>query len=199
VLCPTLRAHGDSSGAWNDFGWSARADVVAGVDELERRAPGIPILVFGRSLGAAAAIYAGEELGTRVAAYLLEAPYRDLAAATHHRLDVRLPPPLGAVAYAGLRLWAPLFLSVGVDDLRPLDRIAAIPREVPIVLLSGSKDDLAPLAEVAELCNRCPGNATLVAFPGGTHVDVTGGDVERFHRTLLAAVSTARDRFRVRR
>jgi len=199
VLCPTLRAHGDSSGDCNDFGWSARADVIACVDELERRAPGLPILVFGRSLGAAAAIYAGEELGTRVAAYVFEAPYRDLAAATHHRLDVRLPPPLNALAYAGLRLWAPLLLSPGVDDLKPLERVARIPCDVPIVFLSGTEDDLAPITEVAELRDRCAGNAALVAFPGGTHVDVAGGNAELYRSTLLAAVSTARDRFRVRR
>jgi alpha-beta hydrolase superfamily lysophospholipase len=198
VLCPTLRAHGDSSGERNDFGWSARADVVACVDELGRRAPGVPILVYGRSLGAAAAIYAGEELGTRVAAYLLESPYRDLAAATRHRLDVRLPPPLNGVAYLGLRLWAPLFLGVRVDHLRPLDRVAAIPSEVPIVFLSGANDDLAPLAEVAELRDRCDGHATLVTFPGGTHVDVAGGDAARFRSTLLAAVAAARDRGRSR-
>jgi alpha-beta hydrolase superfamily lysophospholipase len=196
VLCPTLRAHGDSSGSWSDFGWSARADVIACVAELERRAPGVPILVFGRSLGAAAAIYAGEELGTRVAAYLLEAPYRDLAAATHHRLDVRLSPPLNAVAYAGLRLWAPLFLNTGMDELKPLERVAGIPREVPIVFLSGTEDDLAPIKEVAEIRDRCSGNATLVAFPGGTHLDVTGGNAGLYRSTLLAAVSTARGRGR---
>ncbi len=196
VLCPSLRAHGDSSGDWNDFGWSARADVVACVDELQHRVPGVPILVFGRSLGAVAAIYAGEELGTRVAAYVLEAPYRDLAAATRHRLDVRLAPPLNGIAYLGLRLWAPIFMSVGVNDLRPIDRVPAIPREVPITFVSGTDDDLAPLAEVAEIRGRCAGHATLVAFPGGTHVDVTGGDAERFRSTLLAAVSTARERGR---
>jgi alpha-beta hydrolase superfamily lysophospholipase len=194
VLCPTLRAHGDSSGGWNDFGWSAREDVIACVAELEKRAPGLPILVFGRSLGAVAAIYAGEELGTRVSTYLLEAPYRDLAAAAHHRLDVRLPPPLNGVAYLGLRLWAPLFLSARVDELRPLDRVAGIPCDVPIVLLSGTDDALAPIAEVAELRDRCSGNATLVSFPGGTHVDITAGNADLFRSTLLAAVSTARDR-----
>jgi pimeloyl-ACP methyl ester carboxylesterase len=105
---------------------------------------------------------------------------------------------LNALAYLGLRVWAPLFLSVRVDDLRPLDRVSTIPCDVPIVFLSGADDDLAPMAEVAELRDRCAGNATLVAFPGGTHVDVTGGDGARFRSTLLAALSTARDRGRTR-
>ncbi|MEW6283390.1 MAG: alpha/beta fold hydrolase, partial [Candidatus Eremiobacterota bacterium] len=56
VLAPSLRAHGDSDGSLNDFGCSARLDVIACVDALEAR--GHRCTVFGRSLGASAALFA---------------------------------------------------------------------------------------------------------------------------------------------
>ena len=63
VLMISLRAHGDSSGDSNDIGYSARHDVVAAVEFLERKHPGRPIVVMGVSLGSAAAIFAAQELG----------------------------------------------------------------------------------------------------------------------------------------
>jgi pimeloyl-ACP methyl ester carboxylesterase len=66
VLMITLRAHGDSSGDYNDMGYSARHDIVAAVDLLERQRPGAPIVVHGLSMGAAAALFAAAELAHRV-------------------------------------------------------------------------------------------------------------------------------------
>ena len=78
VLAISLRCHGDSTGTVNDAGWSARHDVVAGVEFLSRRCPGEPVYVVGESMGAAAAIFAAGQLQDRVAGYFLEQPYKDL-------------------------------------------------------------------------------------------------------------------------
>jgi hypothetical protein len=67
VLAITLRAHGDSTGEVNDLGWSARNDVAAAVDFLQREFSGRPIFVVGRSLGSAAAVFAAKDLAGRVA------------------------------------------------------------------------------------------------------------------------------------
>ncbi len=85
-----MRAHGDSSGEFNDIGYSARLDVVAAVEFLERRRPARPILIHGTSLGAAAATFAAEELGHRVHGYVLECPYRDLRTAVWNRAEKAL-------------------------------------------------------------------------------------------------------------
>ena len=58
VLAISLRAHGDSTGEINDIGWSARHDVTAAVASLQRECPQQSIFIVGRSLGAAAAIFA---------------------------------------------------------------------------------------------------------------------------------------------
>src|SRR5207248_5876850 len=91
VLLVSLRAHGDSTGDINDFGYSARHDVVAAVEFLEKERPGQRIIIEGHSMGAAAAIFAAAELGKRVAGYILEAPYRDLHRAVHNRATLFFP------------------------------------------------------------------------------------------------------------
>ena len=124
VLAITLRAHGDSGGDVNDIGYSARHDVVAAVDYLEQRRPGRPIFVQGESLGAATAIYAGGELQTRVAGYILECPFRDIRSAVRNRTTAFLPFPLSDIAYAGLDVVGPIFLP-NIEahvSCRPRDR-----------------------------------------------------------------------------
>ena len=194
VLAPTLRAHGDSTGTTNDFGWSARADVIACVAFLERRIPGTKIVVLGNSVGSAAAIYAAKELDHRVTAYVLEAPYRDIRAATHHRLAAYLPPPLDDVAYAGLRLLAPVMLSPRLDDLSPIGRITDIPANVAVVFLSGAEDRLAPIAEVEEIHSHCAAGSKLVAFPGAGHHDLAATDPTRYAATLREVLAGIRAR-----
>jgi uncharacterized protein len=184
VLSITLRAHGDSTGATNDIGWSARHDVVAAVAFLESEFPGRPIYVVGQSLGAAAAVFAAKDMGDHVAGYLLEQPYKDLRSAVWHRLQNHLPPVLDWIAYGGLRLWAPAFLPVAVDQVSLADRIADIPETVPIIIAAGTADRHAPLDDARAIHVRVETHAKLVIFDGAAHESFDRYDPELYRRTL---------------
>jgi uncharacterized protein len=93
TLLVTLRAHGDSTGDRNDFGLGARHDVIAAVEWLREHHPGRDVVVWGQSVGSAAALFAAEQLGRRVRGYILECPYSDLRTAVYNRLHLRLPWP----------------------------------------------------------------------------------------------------------
>ncbi len=186
VLAPSLRAHGDSGGDWNDWGWSARLDVLAATAELERRRPGRRLLLAGESLGGVAAIFAAAELGPRAAGYWLEAPYLDLNTAVRNRTSIYLPPVLDRVAYAGLSLWARPFLGVDPDLVSPLERIGDIPASLPVRLLSGTEDDRAPLADVRRLAERAGPHAKVVEFPGAVHESLFHRDRARFEEAFDA-------------
>jgi alpha-beta hydrolase superfamily lysophospholipase len=86
VLMISLRCHGDSTGNYHDVGYRARYDIHAPVAFLEARRPGRPVIVIGNSMGAAAAIFAANELGNRVHGYVLESPYQDLKVAVWNGL-----------------------------------------------------------------------------------------------------------------
>jgi uncharacterized protein len=189
-LAITLRAHGDSTGETNDFGWSSRHDVVAAVHLLRAEFPGQPVFIVGRSMGAAAAIFAAKDLDGEVAGYFLEQPYKDLQSAVWNRLHHHLPPVLDWTAYAGLRLWAPVFLPVAVGQISPYDRITDIPADVPIVLAGGSADRHAPLDEVRLLLQRVESHARIVVFDGATHEALDRNNPRLYRSSLFGLLES---------
>jgi alpha-beta hydrolase superfamily lysophospholipase len=186
VLAISLRAHGDSTGELNDFGWSARHDVTAAVEFLQKECPRRPVCIVGRSLGAAAAIFAAGELKGQVAGYFLEQPYNDIKSAAWNRLQHHLPPVLDWVAYGGLRLWAPVFLPVAPDQLSTYDHIEDIPESVPVVFISGSADRHARLDELTAMYRRIESHAKLVVFDGAQHEDLDRADPQLYRTTLFS-------------
>lgn len=190
VLMPTLRAHGDSSGDFDDIGYGARHDVVAAVEFLERRRPGRPIVVDGNSMGAAAAVFAARELGRRVRGYILESPYQDLKIAVWNRVENALPPGLSHAAYLGLRTVAPAFLP-DLDAIAPVDAIAAIPGDVPVLILSGADDRLARPDEARALVDRVAGHGRLIVFPGAGHGDLLREAPRLYAQTVPAFCESA--------
>ena len=95
----SLRAHGDSTGDLNDFGHSARHDVVTAVDWLEHNHPERPVVVWGQSLGAAAAIFTAEAIGRRagmVARGPSGAGQRPACLCAASRSRLRCAPPFGS-------------------------------------------------------------------------------------------------------
>lgn len=195
VLAVSLRAHGDSTGEYNDLGYSARHDVVAAVEFLERRRPGRPIIIQGTSLGAAAAIYAAGDLGERVSGYVLECPYRDVRTAVRNRTSAFLPVVLDRVAYAGLALVGPLFLP-DIDRMAPVDRIGDIPPGVPVLLLVGKQDDRARPEEVEEMYGRVSSHARLVVLDGAGHELCGLCDTDPYREAVLGFIAEASRRKR---
>jgi len=184
VLLISLRAHGDSTGDRNDIGYSARRDVVAAVDFLRLRRPGKPVIVFGVSLGSAAATFAAGELGHRVQGYVLESPYQDLKTAVWNRTGASLPPPLDRVAYLGLRL-AALAILPELEAISPLRAIDQIPADVAVLILAGGADRLARPEEARALYDRVRSHARLEIFPGANHDDLPSVAPERYRRLIL--------------
>jgi uncharacterized protein len=185
VMSITFRAHGDSTGEVVDFGWSNRLDVVAAVDFLRREYPKRPIYIVGRSMGAAAAIFAAKELQEIVAGYFLEQPYKDLNSAVWHRLHYHLPLALDQIAYWGLQIWSPVLLHVDPNVISPIDRIQDIPEDVPIVLVGGTADRHAPLDDVRAIFQKVQSHAKMVIFDGAVHEDLDKNNPALYRTSLL--------------
>jgi len=171
VLPITVRAHGDSEGRRNDFGWSARHDVEAAVSYLEGRTEG-PIVVLGISLGAAAGLFAAPELQHRVAGYVLVGPYASLELATVRRTERYLPPLVDDVAFGALFVGGRLVLPE-LDDIAPFQSAARMPHDVPVLVISGELDARAPLSD-ARMIVAPLSDASVVSIAGADHEEVSG-------------------------
>lgn len=172
VLAISMRAHGDSSGSVNDFGYGARHDVVASVQFLKHEMPGRLIVIVGESLGAAAAIFSAGECAGHVCGYVLVSPYTDLSTTVWNRCDHFLYPPFSHAAYFGLRLWAPVFMSESPSAISPLSHIADIPANVPVTIFAGDGDLHVRLEESRTLQEKIRSHATLIIVHGGGHHEV---------------------------
>jgi len=184
VFLVTLRAHGDSTGEFNDIGLSARHDVVAAVDELQRRRPGRPLVVMGTSMGAAAALFASGELGNRVSGYILESPFETLRRAVRNRTENALPPVLDWVAYQGLLITAHWLLPE-FNNIAPVRAIRSVPADVPVLILAGRLDRAARPDEARALHAQVRQHGQLLFFEAASHSNLLENDPERYQRTVI--------------
>lgn len=183
VLLPTLRAHGDSTGEMNDYGYSARQDVIAAVNWI-RKKEDRPLVIWGQSLGSAAALFAAKELGTQVQGYILECPFADLRTAVRNRTRLRLPMVLDSVAYAGLVAVAPLVLPQ-FDDISPKKAAHDVPREIPVLLLAGGQDQRATPEEAQAIAEQIPGKSEVVVFESAQHLQLLVADATKYRQKTL--------------
>jgi alpha-beta hydrolase superfamily lysophospholipase len=184
VLLISLRAHGDSTGQYNDMGYGARHDVIAAVGFLERSCPDTPIVIHGVSLGAAAALLAARELGHRVQGYILESPFQDLKTAVRNRTENDLPPVLDSIAYHGLLTVAPLVLP-DLEKVSPLAAISGIPADVPVLILAGAEDQSARPEEARALHDRIRSHARLIVFERAGHMTFPDTHPARYKQVVL--------------
>jgi pimeloyl-ACP methyl ester carboxylesterase len=184
VLLVSLRAHGDSTGEFNDIGYSARHDVVAAVDFLERRRPDKPVVILGSSMGAAAAVFASRDLAGRVRGYVLECPYKDLRTAVWNRTENALTPLFNWVAYQGLVLASTVVLP-DLERISPVAAIEGIPADVPVLVMAGGRDRKARPHEARAIHDRVRSHSRLSVFTQADHARLHVSEPERYRREVL--------------
>lgn len=190
VFLVTQRAHGDSSADRCDVGYSARLDVVAACAWIRDRAPRRKIILWGQSMGAAAGLFAAEQLGDSIAGYILESPYSDLHTALSQRLRLVLPWGLDTVAYYGIRCTAPAFIG-DVNRIAPVQAARNLPKSTPAVILAGMADPMATPAEARAIAANVPGPVRVVEFPGAGHFGLIRSDVALYRRTVRELIDQA--------
>ncbi len=184
----SLRAHGDSTGHVEDFGYSDQNDVIAAVRYLRGRFPDRPVVLVGSSLGSASAIFAAKALDHEVAGYFLESPYRDLRTAVWNRVNA-VPPPFNWLAYEGMSLWGRVLLPESVDVISPIDHIADIPPDVPVTFVAAQGDRNCKLEEVDDLYHKIESHARLVVIDGASHGQCSHVRPKEYDAALLELLS----------
>ncbi|MEL7362953.1 MAG: alpha/beta hydrolase, partial [Bacteroidota bacterium] len=181
ALLVDLQAHGESEGEAITFGHRERHDAIGAVRHARARLPGKPVGLLGRSLGGAAAVLAGADLGAD--AVVLEGVYADIASATENRLRMRVGP----LAALGTPLLLPQLkwrLGISPDDLRPVDRIAELGARILIV--AGTDDRHTTAADTRRLAAAAePSTTELLWIEGAAHENLFAYDRATYRSRVL--------------
>jgi pimeloyl-ACP methyl ester carboxylesterase len=161
VVVYDLRGHGDATGT-SRLGCGEEQDLLALLDRLGDG----PFLLVGFSMGGTIAIRAASapDAGDRVAGVIVRATYDEIATSLPRRLR-KLDLPARPLSDLALRLLA-------VRGVRPRPaRDAAARLACPLLVIHGSADDVAPIADAEELAAAAP-DGRLLRIEGATHSDL---------------------------
>jgi alpha-beta hydrolase superfamily lysophospholipase len=162
-----LRAHGGSGGKKCTLGYFEREDVAEALRYARGRAEGLPLIVVGSSMGAAASALALADDPSLADVLVMDSGYSMLSSAVlgwwrflgGQKLMVMLAPTLYVAApMAG-------FSPFSVDIAAALAKIG--PK--PVLHLHGERDTLALPAEAQRNYDACAGPKRLVWFAGLGH------------------------------
>ncbi len=175
-----FRGSGGSSGSHTSLGFDEAADVAAALDHARLLAPERPVLLFGTSMGAAAALRA-VHLGSAPDALLLESPYNRLLDTVRNRFALMGVPSFPAAEL--MLFWGGVRGGFDAFAHNPAEYAAAV--RCPTLLLHGAVDQRVSEAEVREVYAALPGaSRRLVLFEGVGHRSLLGARPELWREAV---------------
>lgn len=171
-----FRGSGGSSGSAVTLGVTEAADLAAVAKWAADRHPGEPLVLYGFSMGAVAAVRATAVQTVTPAGLILDAPFDSLLSAVQMRCDaIRAPrwPAAELLVFWGGR-------QHGFDGfaLRPADDAARVP--CPALVFHGSADPRATPEMVRRVFAPLPGRKSLVTIEGVGHTPVAHAAPDRW-------------------
>jgi len=171
-----FRAHGESGGHTTTIGIREVQDALAAVDFVARF--GLPILLFGSSMGGAVAIMAAAR-DERVGAVITDSAYARLRWAADTWWEAGFGRVLGKLCRP-VKYLALLLTRTRLSDAEPIREIGKIaPR--PILLIHGDRDHLVPVEHAYALYQEAGEPRTLWIASGSGHVQARVDQPENYY------------------
>ena len=164
-LLVDFRGSGGSSGNDTTLGLREADDVAATFAYAQQQWPGLPIILYGISMGGAAILRAVAMEGVHPAAIMVEGVFDRLLTTVQHRFDaVHLPswPAAQLVVF-----WGSVQLGYNGFRHNPVDYASSI--TCPILVMHGERDPWITSGETQALVARIDGPKQVVEFPNVGH------------------------------
>ena len=173
VLAFDYRGYGASGGKKSLAG--AVADGAAALAYARGKAPGLPLVVLGQSLGGALAVASlDRDGGAGVAAVVLDSTFSSYRRVARDKL--------GSVWLTWPFQWP---LSLLFSDRWAPDRLIQRRKPVALLMLASPGDRVVPYAEGRRLFALAPGPKEFWDVPGGGHTEAFGRRGEEFRPRLI--------------
>lgn len=180
---------GGSSGSDTTLGVREAGDITAVISYVRRERPDWPVVVYGVSMGASAALRAYARDGARPDALILESPFDSLLNTVSNRFDA-----IGLPAFPSAELmvfWGSVQHGFNGFAHNPADDAASV--QCPTLLMYGERDPRVTAEQSMSIFNHLnpEGGKSALAFPGAEHESLLANNkdlwvesVDRFLRDL---------------
>jgi pimeloyl-ACP methyl ester carboxylesterase len=183
-----FRRHGASGGERVTLGYQERLDFEGAVEFLRKRRPEAPVVLYGVSMGAGAALLAARETPA-VAAVVADSPFLNIEHTVVHHVELIFGLP--RFPFASELLW---FLEMrGGFDREDFDlEAAAEALERPLLVIAGSEDERMPpdLQKRVADASKSP-LKRFVSFEGAGHGAAYRVATEAYQREVLSFLEQA--------
>ncbi|HEX4046508.1 MAG TPA: alpha/beta hydrolase [Elusimicrobiota bacterium] len=182
VLCFDYRGYGISGGDKSLKG--AVADGAAALAFARAKAPGLPLVVIGQSLGGALALASLDRDGGKdLRALVLDSTFSSYRRIAREKLAAHWPTwPFQ---------WTPYLL---ISDLWAPDKLIARRKRVPLLMLASPDDPVVPYSEGRRLYALAPGPKEFWDVPGDEHTAAFGSQGAVFRPRLAKFLDSALSR-----
>ncbi len=172
-------AHGRSEGKTVGFGYLEREDVVRSVKFAREEMPSAKIVIWGSSMGAAAAAFAAAEIP--VDGLVLDSSYSRLIDAMKGWWSFLGGKKLQA-ALAPSQMFSRCFMPFSPSKVDVAE--ALMNSDCPVLLMHGDADRVAPI-ETAKRNQSARNGIELIVFPGCDHAEGRWNEAERYRDSLI--------------
>ncbi len=166
LLLIDQRAAGASEGRYITFGVKESADVRGWCALVEKRFPGLPILLSGISMGASAVLMTADDLPEGVKALLADCGYTsprdELAYVARHYIG-----RAAVVLLPGVALWCRLLGGFGLRERTTEKALSRCTR--PVFFIHGQADELVPHENSVKNRAACSAPTEFLSVPGADH------------------------------
>jgi alpha-beta hydrolase superfamily lysophospholipase len=161
VVLIDFRGSGDSSESYTTLGFDEAEDVVTALRHVHQMWPGRRTILYGQSMGAAAALRAVHSLDAHPDGLIVEAVFDEMLLTVRHRFDAMKLP---SFPFAELLLfWAGQQAGFNAFQHNPVDYARAVP--CPILFLHGALDPRAPVEGARRVHARVKAKSFFHEFP----------------------------------
>jgi alpha-beta hydrolase superfamily lysophospholipase len=171
-----LRGSGGSSGDVTSIGYHEARDVAASVRLIRARDGGTPVVVWGVSMGGAAALRAVGQLGVTVDGLIVEAPFATLRSAVVNRFHSMGLPAWGIADL--LVFWGGFQHAFDGFAHNPMDYARGV--RAPTLLQVGSKDERVLMQEGRAIFEALPASKRFEVFDGLAHQSLLRGNHDKW-------------------
>ncbi|MCY2967072.1 MAG: alpha/beta hydrolase [Planctomycetota bacterium] len=180
VMLVDFRGSGGSSASHTSLGVEEAEDLEAVWAYVTEESRGRPIYLYGRSMGAVAALRGMSRGQIKPAGAILECPFDRMSTAIRRRCDLVGAPRFPTAEL--LLFWGSVQLGMNAFEHNPVDYARDV--TCPVLLLRGGDDPRVHQSDLEEIARSLPTAPKVEVFAGCTHDPCVRHDRTRFREIL---------------